>query len=353
MKRILLVGAGHAHAGALAAFARQPLGAAQLTVVAPHERQIYSGMLPGVIAGHFHREEAEFDAEALASRAGARFVKGSATALDPLRRCVSLEDGQGLEYDILSLNVGSTVDTSLAGSAQYALPVKPFERLAGVADYLPGRHVAIVGGGAAGCELAMAMRHAGAEASIYAEHPALGPRAQRRLAARLRRLGISFIGNPATAIEEGPVVVSGTSRADYDLVVLAAGATPLAWLRDCGLASDERGFIAVDAELRSTSHRQVFAVGDCATLNDSPHPKSGVFSVRHGELLARNLRHLVSGADLEAYRPQRRALVLLTCGDKYAIAERGAWSAEGRWAWWWKKWIDRRWLKRLKGPDPR
>ena len=347
MRNVLLVGAGHAHASVLASLVKRPLEGVALTLVCPQARQIYSGMLPGVIAGHYRREEAEFDVAALAARAGARFVQGEVTALDLAARAVRLHDGGTIGYDLVSLNAGSLVDASLAG-AQHALPVKPFERLAGITEYLRGRHVAVVGGGAAGVELAMAIRHGGAEVSVYAEQPALGPSAQRRLVARLRRLGVSFIANPATLLEEGPVVISGSSRADYDLVVLAAGAAPLPWLRESGLATDDRGFVLVDDRLRSTSHREVFAVGDCATLHDSPQPKSGVFAVRHGAVLGANLRLLAAGEPLRRYRPRKKALLLLSCGARYAIAERGGWSAEGRWVWWWKNAIDRRWLRRLR-----
>jgi pyridine nucleotide-disulfide oxidoreductase family protein len=347
VRNVLLAGAGHAHASVLASIVKKPLAGLALTLASPQPRQIYSGMLPGVIAGHYRREEAEFDVAALAARAGARFVRGEIAALDLAARAARLQDGSSIGYDVLSLDVGSLVDASLAG-AEHALPLKPFERLAGITDYLRGRHVAVVGGGAAGVELAMAMRHGGAEVSVYAEQRALGPSAQRRLAACLRRLGVSFIANPATSLEEGPVVIAGSSRADYDLVVLAAGAVPLPWLRESGLATDARGFVLVDDQLRSTSHREVFAVGDCASSRDAPQPKSGVFAVRHGALLEANLRHIAAGAPLRRYRPQRNALLLLSCGGRYAIAERGGWSAEGRWVWWWKNAIDRRWLRRLR-----
>ncbi len=153
---------------------------------------------------------------------------------------------------------------------------------------------------------------------------------------------------PVTAIEPGPVVISGPARQEFDLALLATGAAPLPWLRQSGLRTDARGYVLVDRALRSLSHPEVFALGDCATLADASHPKSGVYAVRHGEALIENLRRLVAGAALEPYTPQRKALALITCGARYAIAERGAWSARGRWVWWWKDSIDRRWLRSLR-----
>ena len=84
--------------------------------------------------------------------------------------------------------------------------------------------------------------------------------------------------------------------------------------------------------------------------SDAPHPKSGVYSVRHGETLEANFRNLVAGTPLVPFAPQPKALLLLSCGRKYAIAQRGGWSAEGRWAWHWKDWIDRRWIAGFREP---
>jgi NADH dehydrogenase FAD-containing subunit len=150
---------------------------------------------------------------------------------------------------------------------------------------------------------------------------------------------------PVTAIDPGPVVVAGTAHQEFDQVVLATGAVPLPWIASAGLATDERGFALVRRTLQSVSHPEVFAAGDCATLRDAPHPKSGVYSVRHGEVLERNLRLLVQAQPLVEYAPQQRALLLLSCGARYAIAQWGDWTAQGRWVWWWKDRIDRGWIR--------
>ena len=126
-------------------------------------------------------------------------------------------------------------------------------------------------------------------------------------------------------------------------------------------------FIRVDAQLRSVSHPQVFAVGDCAHWSgDAPAagttgaraddgaglPKAGVYAVRMGPVLARNLRAaLGQGAPVD-YRPQRRFLALLATADRQAIAAWNGWSAQGprlgRWLWRWKDRIDRGFLRRFE-----
>ena len=341
MKRIVLAGAGHAHAVVLASLARNPLYGASVVLVSPQARQIYSGMLPGVIAGHYRPEEATIDVAGLAARAYAEFVEAPVAKLDATARSLRLESGRKIEYDFLSLNVGSRVDTSAPGAMEHALPVKPFDNLRTV----EGGHIAIAGGGAAGVELAMALRYRGAEVTVYSEREAFGGPAARRVVKALRRMRVDYRpGMRADHVVSGPTIYSGTTRQAFDLVLWASGAAPLPFLATSGLALDERGFVRVDECLRSVSHPEVLAAGDCASL---PEAKSGVHAVRHGAVLADNLRRFVSDAPLEPYRPLDKALLILTCGRRYAIAMRGNWSAEGRWVWWWKNWIDRRWLKML------
>lgn len=348
MKRLLLVGAGHAHAALLAAAAKAPLYGARITLVTPHAAQVYSGMLPGVVAGHYRLEEAQFDVARLAERSFADLVLGEVRSLDPHRRAAILPDGRELHYDIASLNVGSLTDISVPGSAEHAIAVRPFESfLAGLSAASVAR-VAVVGGGAAGTELAMAIRHRGAHVTLYSDRPAFPAPLAARIAAQLRRRGVDLRqGMAVSAIEAGPVVHAGASRQAFDLVVWTTSAAPMPWLVRSGLALDDQGFVQVDATLRSVSHPELFAVGDCATLRDAPHAKSGVYSVRHGRALEVNLRRALQGGPLEPYRPQKKTLVLLSCGARYAIAGHGERSAQGRWVWWWKNAIDRRWMKRL------
>jgi pyridine nucleotide-disulfide oxidoreductase family protein len=338
VKRVLLIGAGHAHLVVLRELARRPLYGARITLVTPRFRQAYSGMLPGILAGHYRRAEAEIDVAALAERGYVELVQGAVARLDAQQKTAHLEGGERIGYELASLNVGSRVDASLPG-AEHALAVKPYDAF--LAQLRIAERVAIVGAGVAGAELAMALRHRGAQVTLYADRPGLS----HRVVAQLRRRKVDYrLGMPVTAIEPGPVLIAGTARQEFDLALLATGAAPLDWPGRSGLATDERGFVLVGATLQSLSHPEVFAVGDCATLRAAPHPKAGVYAVRHGEALLANLRRMVAGAPPGPYVPQKSALALVSCGARYAIAERGAWSAQGRWVWWWKNRIDRRWV---------
>ena len=124
----------------------------------------------------------------------------------------------------------------------------------------------------------------------------------------------------------------------------AGGAT---WLAETGLALDDRGFVRVNAHLQSVTDPHVFAAGDVASLDHRPLEKAGVFAVRMARPLAENLRRSVLEQTLQVYRPQRRWLALISIGDRYAVASRGALGFSGAWVWRWKDSIDRRFMRRI------
>ena len=363
MKQLLLLGGGHAHAFVLRSLIGAPIDGARVTLVTPNRHHLYSGMLPGLVAGHYALGDCVIDLARLAARATVAVVYDRVAAIDPLRRMVRLERGGELEYDVASLNLGSLPNfAAVPGAAEHALAAKPFEPLVAAWEALRERgrrqtlHIAVAGGGAAGVELAMAMARALAaggrpgEIELYADRPAFAPRLGRRIARALARAGVVLRpGTAVEAVEPGPVVRARGERRSFDAVVWTAGAAALPWLGETGLTLDPNGFILVDETLRSLSHPQVFAAGDCATLLGAALPKSGVYAVRQGAVLARNLRRAAEDRPLESYSPQRISLALISCGGRYAIASWGPLAAEGEWLWRWKDRIDRRWIATFAG----
>ena len=183
MNRILLIGAGHAHLAVLRSLKGEPLLGARFAIATTGAKQIYSGMLPGVIAGHYRRHEAEVDVARLAEAAYAEFIEGEAVKLDPAQKLVKLADGTELEFDLVSINVGSLVERSIPG-AHFALPVKPYEAFYDRLRTAKVNRVAIAGAGVSGAEIAMALRHRGALVTLYSEKPTLPPRVVKQLRRR-------------------------------------------------------------------------------------------------------------------------------------------------------------------------
>ena len=370
MKRLVLVGGGHAHVEVLRRFGRAPVPGVELVLVSPQRLAPYSGMLPGLVAGHYEHAAVHIDLERLSRFAGARFLPTRAAGVDPHRRVVALPDGGALEFDLVSLDVGAAPATAgVPGAAEHAVGAKPVDRFLQTwegwrerARAGALRRLLVVGGGAAGVETVLAMQYRLArergrgdavECALATDvdrllpmHP---PRVQAILARILGERGVRLhLATPAARVEPDAIVAADGRRIEADAIVWATGAAALPWVRRLGVALDAAGFVAVNESLQSISDAHVFAVGDCATMIGHPRPRSGVFAVRQGPPLAANLRAALAGRPLARYVPQEHALALISAGDRYAVAARGGWAAEGRWAWRWKDWIDRRFVARYR-----
>lgn len=363
-KDLVLVGGGHSHVAVLKRFGMRPMDGVRLTLIARDVHTPYSGMLPGYLAGHYTYDEAHIDLRPLARFAGARLYHDEMTGLDTANRQVLCRGRPPVPYDLLSIDIGSQPSRVGIPGAERVLPVKPVDRFlagwAGIAERAlaagPGFRIAVVGGGAGGVELSLSLQHrlreAGGSASflLVTDTPEIlpthNPAVRRRFVRILKTRGIAVhAGRRVVAVEERALRVEHGEPIACDAVVWVTQAAAPAWLRQTGLALTEGGFIEVDDCLRSTSHPDVFAAGDVATIRDHPREKSGVIAVRSGPPLAASLRRALEGRPLEPFAPQKRFLALISTGDRYAVASRGRWSVEGTWVWRWKEWIDRRWMR--------
>lgn len=369
---IALVGGGHAHVDVLKKFGMKPEPGVRLTLVARDMLTPYSGMIPGYIAGQYTRAEAHIDLRPLAAFAGARLIHAPALSIDPATKRLEIAGRPPLAFDIASIDTGSTPSTLDIEGASHALPVKPIDRFLDAYHHLGDTirahdgtfRLVIIGGGAGGVELAFALNHrlrndAGSLGKLPDDFavtvveadpvllPSYNPAARRRLVNALARRGIDTrTGVPAAKIGPQSVTLENGEELASDQTILVTSAGPPEWLADSGLALDDRGFVLVDDNLRSTSHPHIFTTGDAAAMVNHRLPKAGVYAVRQGPYLAENLRHLATGHALRPYRPQGQALALITTGGEHAVAARGPFSAEGDWVWRWKDWIDRRWMRK-------
>ncbi len=367
MKRLLLLGGGHAHVHVLADLARQPIPGWKVCLVTPYLRQIYSGMLPGWVAGHYPLDACAIELDRLADTAGVDFHQTAGVALDLERGEVKCEDCSVQRFDLLSIDTGPVPALDdLPGAQAHGLPVRPIEGFIAawppLVDHMRSTcrrfDLVILGAGAAGVELAFAIQHRAAYegwshlrlAVVGAEElPMPGmPQATRRHAARmLGQRGIGWIGTRrAVRIEAGSIAMQSGDPLPFDACIVSTGAAAPGWPAAAGLATDAQGFVRVERTLQSVSHRHVFAAGDVAAYTD-PRPKSGVFAVRAGPVLAGNLRAACEDRALQSWTPQERALYLVSTGGKHALATWGRWSWSGRWVWRWKDHIDRAFVRRF------
>ena len=368
-KRLVLVGGGHAHLSVLRALAKTRPAGLDVVLITPSKYQNYSGMLPGWVAGHYTQAQCRVDLDPLVQAAGARLVLDQIVGMDAARRCIGFADGLHVEYDLLSLDVGSETDTSwLETLGDKLLPVKPldnffasWQRILAAAKAKKNYKLVVVGGGAAGVEMALAAQQAFTGAGVdghvdlVASESGLLPGHANAVQARVQRfavragLGLHFARGVGS--EDGVLLADG-HLVPADQVIAATGARPAVWLGLSKLGLDERGYILVDKYHRSVSHLNVFAVGDVCARTDAVMSRSGVHAVHAGPVLAENLMAIVNGGSLRPYSPKRRSLYLLACGSRYAVASWGRWSTEGQWVWRWKDWIDQGFIRRFSA-NPR
>ena len=365
---LVLVGGGHSHALALRLLAMDPIAGLRITLVSPESHTPYSGMLPGLVAGHYRFEETHIDLARLCQWAQARFVAGEVTELDSVARRLCLAGRPPLEYDLVSLDIGSQPELdSVPGARAHAVPVKPVSGLWQRWLELRGRllargdnsdyRIAVVGGGAGSVELAMAMANSLDSPTIRIDLWCGAPeilqgynrRARRAVMQALAQRDIELHLDARVERVEGDVLVlANGERTVFDELFWCTGAAAAPWIAASGLRTDALGFLAVRDTLQSVDDERVFAAGDIATQIHHPRPKAGVYAVRQGPVLAHNLRACLLGKPLKEHRPQQRFLSLVSLGGRSAVADKGMLAARGGWVWRWKDRIDREFMGRFQ-----
>ena len=379
VKDLVLIGGGHSQISVLKKFGMRPVPGVRVTLICKDVMTPYSGMLPGLIAGHYSFEETHIDLGRLARFAGARFYNTEAIGLDLADKKVLCRGRPPVSYDLLSINIGSApVTASVPGAAENAVPVKPIDRFVAHWERLRERvlargrptRIGVVGGGAGGVEILLAIQYRlrqllaesgqGAlspECHLLTDTDEILPTHNSGVRSRFRRVleerGIElYTGHRVVAVEPGLIHCDNGVQLELDEILWVTWAGAAGWVSETGLDVDERGFLQVNDFLQSTSHPDVFAAGDIASMVDHPRPKAGVFAVRQGPTLAENLRRALLERHLRRHRPQKRFLSLISTGDRYAIASRSGWSFEGKLIWRWKDWIDRRFMSKFSDlPD--
>lgn len=369
MKRLLLAGGGQAHVFVLRAFARQRPADFEVVLVTPSDRLIYTGMLPGWIAGHYQLPELTIPLAPLLQAANVRLLPARITAVDVAQRVAHTDRGDAIEFDLLSIATGPMPHfEAIAGSREHALALRPLDRFIAGWQQIYMRALAashpvrltIIGAGAGGVEIALAAIHrlrtvpdAIRVQLVTGDLPVLpghGKRARALVHDALRVAGVRLVAATAECVEPDLIVLHDGATLQSDATLLMTGAAAESWFRHAGLATDESGFVAVNEHLQSTSHDFVFAAGDAATMVHARRPKSGVYAVRAGPPLAANLLAAMAAAPLRSYQPQRRALYLLSTGARRAIASWGPVAFGGDWVWHWKNRIDRAYIAKFKCP---
>lgn len=437
LKNLVLLGGGHAHAHVIKMMGMNPIPGVQVTLITKDVETPYSGMIPGYVAGKYTRDECHLDLEMICSWSKVSLIHAEAYDIDTVNKKIKLIDYDEnqvpwtpdrhlrrrktrppISYDVLSIDIGITPSpyphsfaniTNGDNRVYNITAVKPIDgfakrwdatlaRLAELskARLVPGApagktvRIAMVGGGAGGCELSMVV-HSRLQPYMHDNmkiEVCVVSRATTLLSGlsnpRVQKVITRLMGEKGIVVHTGSEVVDVVREVDsdgeqqcflvdtngkkipYDEAIWCTQGTAAKWLMKTGLQLGNEivasnlsvqsggeackgpggsgGFICVGPTLESVNIPGIFACGDCCHMVESPRPKAGVFAVRAGPPLTENLRRKLLQIPLEKWTPQTDFLGIIYCGNEYAVASRGALAVEGAHQWRLKDTIDRNWM---------
>lgn len=328
---LLLAGGGHSHALLLKRWAMRPKQrpAGLITLINRNSTSLYSGMVPGLIAGQYLRDAASIDLRQLCDRAGVALVIAEIIGIDTDQRQLLLKHRPPLRYRRLSLNLGA----ESRPSRHPGVPIKPLEAALDFLDQ-QDKHskeqFCVVGGGLAGQEVVLALR--------------------RRWPTRpLTLISQSLQHDHAAAerISQADISLTAEAPSQPTAALLCTGSQAPSWLAD-SLPVNGSGRVQTNATLCVCGHPTLFASGDCGVIQSAPRPPSGVWAVRSSAILARNLLAAERGQPLQPWRPQTQALQLIGNPSQKPTQAWGLWGSwtlpANRWLWWVKRRIDQRFI---------
>ncbi|MCP5109190.1 MAG: FAD-dependent oxidoreductase [bacterium] len=361
-KDLVFIGAGHAHLTALTNLARYIEDGHNVTVISAGSYQYYSGMSPGMLAGVYTPQEVRFNVKRLTESRGGTFIEDEAAGVDPDKRVISLKSGKKVNYDVLSFNTGSEIDTgSMDTSFDNIFKVKPVEHMftarCRILETLKKGpvNIVVIGGGPAGLEMttnAWRILHdekADGTVTLVSRGGIL-----HRFPAKVRNKAVKSMTDRGIVLEENAPVKSNTSEKflledgreiPYDVAFIATGTKPTALFAQSGIPTGENGGMLVNHHLQSEKYPGLFGGGDCIRFGPRPLEKVGVYAVRENPILMHNLQAALSGGPMLTFTPQEVFLLIFNMGDGTAIFTRKSLSFGGKVAFKLKDRIDRKFMK--------
>ena len=364
-KHLVLVGGGHAHMTVMVKLQDYIERGHQVTLIGPSAHHYYSGMGPGLLGGTYQPQQIRFHVKKMVEDRSGTFVQDTVTHIHANQKRLILKSGAEIEYDIVSCNTGSAVpadENRVIGDHLYS--VKPIENLIKVRQMIEAGlnsgkpQLIVVGGGAAALELVgnlwRVTQKTGTEAAISVcggRHflATLPVRAQAYARKSLARRRIEVIeGAHVDRLEDGLAVLEDRREVLFDLALLAWGIEPSRLFRDSGLPTGDDGGLLVNAYLQSVAYPEIFGGGDCISFEPQPLDKVGVYAVRQNPVLYHNLLSALEGRSLMTFQPQSTYLLIYNLGDGTGIYSRGNRFWKGRWVFYLKDYIDRKFTRKFQ-----
>jgi pyridine nucleotide-disulfide oxidoreductase family protein len=371
MFNLVFIGGGHSHGIALKLWGKKPVLGIKVTLISNVKNTPYSGMLPGYLGGYYNYEETHINLEKLAKFAKIKLIIDQVIDIDAKRKKIVCQSGNQVDFDIVSIDIGSTPKNSeIEGANLYSIPAKPvnlfLERWQEIIDKAKQNQnklltLNIIGGGAGGVELALNtyQKLIGilplnklAINLIHKREKLLSNQNEwvsHKLAEILKSKNINlYLNTTVKAVHQDNIITESGLKinADYHFLV-TQGTAPL-WLKNSSISTDKEGFILIKNTLQSVNYDFIFATGDIATMVNNPYPKAGVFAVKQGKPLYENICHFLKNKPLKSYHPQKCYLNIIGIGNQSAVAMWGSFGWESPMLWYWKKYLDKTFMRQFE-----
>ncbi|WP_408011367.1 FAD-dependent oxidoreductase [Pseudalkalibacillus sp. A8] len=362
MKKLLLVGGGHAHLYVIKQLQRYTIPNVEVTLISPDCYQYYSGMMSGFIEGLYELYEIRINLKDLAQRSQINWVKDKVMAIHPNERKIVTGKGDLYDYDVISFDIGSlTRGLELPRVSEFATLIKPnYHFPDAITNTEVAEKIVIVGGGAAGIEISLALKARRQKQGIRTEITLISSgellaSENKRISRKIEKIilgkGIKLVkGETVQEVQSRALFTSSNTRVVYDKLIWLTGPKAPGLFKESQLPTDEQGYLLVKDTLQVEKYPSIFGTGDCITLdNHRDLAKTGVYAVRQGPVLFNNILEFVNNSDKREYfRPQRHFIAILSTGNRQGFLIYRGRGYSGRWAWHLKKWIDRRFINKYQ-----
>ena len=292
-----------------------------------------------------------------------QFRQGLVTSIDFKKQFVSLQSGAKIKFDYLVCAFGAGVNTfGVPGIKEHALPLKTLDnahaihkRLCSLIHELGASNdlcvdVMIAGGGPSGvetaAELATAFQSAKLGGGINCTWrimlvdgserilSSLAPRVSKRASIRLRSLGVEIFSGtmvkevghtwaalmPNMGLEEQVSPLSKEGVIEADAIIWTAGIGANKQWAEWGMPVSKRGWVEVDASLKVKGMRNVFAIGDMASVEGEKMQQIAPVAMSHAKHAADNIYRLMGGVPLKNYKSVTWPYAI-PLGGSYALAQ--------------------------------
>jgi len=362
-KKLVIVGGGHAHLMTLQNLQKLTEKGYKVTVIGQSRYHYYSGMGPGILGKNYRLEDVRFDTRKTVDSRGCTFIQDKASDIDPESKHVILKSGEKVHYDVLSLNIGSDVDTEIVkGNNKNIFAVKPIENLHQtglIIEKLALEHsvqVAVVGGGPSAAEISGNIASLGqkfcknqVDVTVFAGKNFMKkfPESiQKRVAKLLQRKCVKIDQSGyVDYIENNKIVLDSGKSTEAQVILIATGVKPPEIIQRAGIPIGPDGGMVVNKYLQSEKYPEIFGGGDCIFFSEHPLDKVGVYAVRENPVLFHNLKVALNGGKFRSFTPQNNYLMIFNLGGKTGVFQKGMIAFSGKPAFLIKDYIYRKFIK--------